>query len=246
MQHFPLPRPRARFLERAALWAVLLVGLWLASSPLRERFIAWQSQRALDVRWQQALEKHRSQPVAKPVSKVRHNFFLPKHSSARLGKTFSQPKKKPADDIPPLADASDLPDNSILWPLVRLRCPKIKLDAVVVEGTDAAQLKQGPGHDPTTSPPGGLNCVIAAHRNAYGWWFYHLHDLRPDDTMELQTPDRNYFYRVKTTRTVSVEDLSILDPPLEGAPRLTLYSCTLPKTEKRLVVVADLESDEPV
>ncbi len=136
-------------------------------------------------------------------------------------------------------------ERAPLWPLARLSCAKIRLNAIVVEGTSDAQLRRGPGHETKSSFPGGANCVIAAHRNAFGWWFYRLNELSSGDIVVLRVPGRKLVYRVAAKRTVSVRDISILKARPKTAPRLTLYTCTLPKTPRRLVVIANLQSSSP-
>lgn len=236
-----------RRIERIALWAVFAVCAFVATGPLREAFVGWQSQRALDAQWQQALEQKRA--LAVDVSahlaprkrvKTRASVHKAKHSSGavEMDSLDDTPEKNATNS------AAETLDAGFIWPLTRLSSSRMKLDAVVVEGTDVAQLKRGPGHEPLTSFPGGPNCVIAAHRNAFGWWFYRLGELRPNDFVVLQVPGEKFIYRVAFSRTVSVHDTSILEEPLRASPRLTLYSCTLPKTENRLVVVANLANSQ--
>lgn len=119
----------------------------------------------------------------------------------------------------------------------------MNLDATVVEGVSEQALRDGPGHDPHSSPVGEGNCVIAAHRNMAGWWFYRLNTLRHGDRLTVETPEQIYTYRVVKVREVPGHDLSVLRAKPGMKPTLTLYSCTLPKTTKRLVVTATLESD---
>ena len=119
----------------------------------------------------------------------------------------------------------------------------MNLDATVVEGVSEGALLRGPGHDPHSSALGEGNCVIAAHRNMAGSWFYQLHALQPGDRITLETPQEIFTYRVKQVKEVSENDLSVLRTRPNMKPRLTLYSCTLPKTAKRLVAVADLQTD---
>lgn len=244
-----------RALERLALWTIFASCSFVAVQPLRERLSAWQNQRALDAQWQQALQREKSptkttSPTATaqrksdhPVEHQRPKPTGPKqhaNTNAKNAKTKETDKnKKPSMDTQPQPEDAD-----ILWPLARLSCARMKLDAVVVQGTGDSQLKRGPGHETDTSLPGGPNCVIAAHRNAYGWWFYRLNDLQPGDFVVLQVPERKFIYRVAVSRIVSVYDTSILHSRPDAAPRLTLYSCTLPKTEKRLVVIANLSSSQ--
>ena len=219
-----------RTIERAVLGATLAVCIYVASQPLWQHLIAWHSQRTLQAQWRQAAQAaHSSAQNAHKTTSVRS------HGSAN-----PSPSHRVAQ--PPIED-----DNQIaLWPLTRLSCPKMKLDAIVVDGTDSTQLQSGPGHEIGTSWPGGKNCVIAAHRNAYGWWFYHLNLLKKGDSVVLQVPGRKMTYQVTATRTVSVRDTSILHWRAKNSSCLTLYTCTLPKTTQRLVVIANLKSSQPL
>ncbi len=249
-----------RSIERRVLWTILAVGTLVAIRPLAQDLQAWRSQSLLQAQWKEAvrLAKMRHRPKA-----AKHFVPVRAASPSKLttsGKTPSHSQPVPHAVISP----SPTPESELLswphpkqgesknsqealdplWPLVRLSCSKINLDSIVVEGTGVDQLKCGPGHEVGTSWPGEQNCVIAAHRNAYGWWFYHLDSLKRDDPIILQTPGWKYTYRVVTSHIVSVRDTSILHCQAQDAPRLTLYTCTLPKTQQRLVVVANLQKSE--
>ena len=84
--------------------------------------------------------------------------------------------------------------------------------------------------------------MIAAHRNMAGWWFYHLGRLRAGDQILLETPRQKFDYRVQALNTVPGDDLAPLRPAVAGPRLLTLYSCTLPKTTRRLVATALLKT----
>ena len=62
----------------------------------------------------------------------------------------------------------------------RIGAEEIGLDTVVVQGTDTASLRIGPGHFPETTLPGQDGTVaIAGHRTTYGAPFRHVQLLRP-------------------------------------------------------------------
>ena len=135
------------------------------------------------------------------------------------------------------------------WLPIRLLIPDIDLDAMVVQGIDGAALRRGPGHDPDSTFPGESgNCVIAAHRNMYGWWFYRLGRLGPNSIIQLRTPHETFIYKVALITTVAETETSILRAPraLRSAPRLTLYTCTLPRGSNRIIVVANLIEDKKI
>ena len=70
---------------------------------------------------------------------------------------------------------------------------------VVVEGTDADQLRSGPGHYPGTPLPGEPgNVAIAGHRTTYLHPFYNLNELVPGD--DDRHPDRPGPLRVPGVR----------------------------------------------
>ncbi|MGC9961454.1 MAG: sortase [Acidimicrobiales bacterium] len=67
-----------------------------------------------------------------------------------------------------------------------LQIPQLGLRAVVVEGTTASDLQQGPGLMPATSIPGSAGeAVIAGRKLTFGGAFAHLSDLRPGDTIDV-------------------------------------------------------------
>jgi LPXTG-site transpeptidase (sortase) family protein len=131
---------------------------------------------------------------------------------------------------------------------VQLVIPEIYLDAPVMQGIDDTALRYGPGHDPLSSQPGVPgNCVIAAHRNVWGAWFWHLPRLKKGSSIELRTSQKIYRYRVVQTRMVPDSDTSALEAPANASvSRLTLYTCTKPRTISRFVVIADLVSTAPL
>ena len=120
--------------------------------------------------------------------------------------------------------------------------PEIGINAPIVFGIDNETLKRGVGVDPLSSIPGQRgNSVIAGHRNVWGAWFWDLPRLKPGSPVYVKTPDATYTFRVAFTRVAQPTDTSLLEHPSDPKiTRLTLYTCTKPKTECRFVVVANL------
>jgi LPXTG-site transpeptidase (sortase) family protein len=122
------------------------------------------------------------------------------------------------------------------------------LDTLVVHGVDNETLRAGPGHDPLSDRPGEKgNCIIAAHRNIHGAPFWYLSKLVPNTLVNLQTADETLVYKVAFARLVTGSDTGVLErsPNPLAAPRLTLYTCTLPKSDNRFIVVANLIERQP-
>lgn len=152
-------------------------------------------------------------------------------STATTAKVF-----KPAKQ--PLETSSS---SKILRPF-RLIVPAMGLDIPVVSGTDNDALRLAPGHDPLSALPGETgNCVVASHRNVHGAYFWYLTKVKPGSLITLQTPRETFTYKVVSARVVPDNQTDLLEnhtPP--GSPaRLTLYTCTLPVTPRRFVVVAN-------
>ena len=116
--------------------------------------------------------------------------------------------------------------------------PRLDLSVMVLEGDDAAILKQGAGHIPGTAlPPGSGNIGIAAHRDTY---FRPLRFVRTNDVITLKTPAGTSRYAVTGTEIVKPSAVRVLDP----APGrdLTLVTCYpffyLGKAPERFIVHA--------
>lgn len=127
-------------------------------------------------------------------------------------------------------------------PAGRIRMPAIGVSEVFVHGTAGADLRNGPGHYPTTPLPGQRGTVaVAGHRTTYGAPFRRLDDLERGDPIELQMPYGRFGYRVERTRIVPPTALWVTDRV--GYDRLVLTAChPLYSAEQRIVVFARLES----
>ncbi len=82
--------------------------------------------------------------------------------------------------------------------LTRIKIPALGVDTVVVEGTTTNALKAGAGHYANTALPCDLgNMAIAGHRTTYGKPFANIDQLRPGDTITLETPVGRCDYEVE-------------------------------------------------
>jgi sortase A len=120
----------------------------------------------------------------------------------------------------------------------RLRIPHIHANYVMVEGTDAAALRKGPGHYPDTPLPGMPGTVgVAGHRTTYLAPFNKLDKLGKGDEVRLQMPYAVVTYRVERTRIV--KPTAVWVTKSVGYNRLVMTACH-PKysAAKRIVVFA--------
>ncbi|HEX8465140.1 MAG TPA: class E sortase [Abditibacterium sp.] len=209
-----------RALLRSLLSLAMVAGLILAVWPLGQTLYGHWNQRSLAAQWQRA-----SQPKA----------ALQKQKAAK-------PTTRAAGS-PALTSLSRAPRKKARWPLTKLSIPDIDLETFVVQGMDSAALRRGPGHDVNSSLPGTGNCVIAGHRNVYGSFFYRLDELMAGAPIVLENEDGRFTYTVNTVFVTPDTNLTVLQPPAPGAPPvLTLITCTLPHTNNRIVLQADLSA----
>ena len=102
--------------------------------------------------------------------------------------------------------------------------PRLDLDMVFVDGTDAATLKKGPGRHLDTFMPGeGELVYIAGHRTTYLAPFAHIDRLEPGDRIRLEMPYATVVYEVTRHAIVDDEDLSVLES--HGREEVALQAC---------------------
>lgn len=120
----------------------------------------------------------------------------------------------------------------------RVVIPHIHANYVMVEGTNEADLKKGPGHYPATPFPGMPGTVgVAGHRTTYLAPFNKIDKLKPGDEVKLEMPYATVTYRVERTRIVLPTAVWVTKSV--GYNRLILSACH-PKysASHRIVVFA--------
>jgi sortase A len=119
------------------------------------------------------------------------------------------------------AASAQVPKAPIGEALTRIVIPKIKLDAIVVEGDSREQLLAGPGHLTHTAAPGESgNAVITAHRDTF---FRHIYELNSGDEITLLRDGRTFHYQVTGKKIVKPDAVGVLQPASDA--RLTLITC---------------------
>lgn len=136
-----------------------------------------------------------------------------------------------------------------------IRIPRLgkRFHYVIVEGVSVADLRKGPGHYPGTAMPGQVgNFVVSGHRTTYLAPFNRLGELRPGDTILIDTRTGQFVYKVTGKKVVQPSDVSVAAPVPEH-PRatptkrlITLTTCN-PKysAAQRLIVFGRLASTTP-
>jgi len=137
-------------------------------------------------------------------------------------------------------DAPDAPVQS--GPAAIIRIPAIGLNQVVVEGSSPSDLKEGPGHLPSSPLPGEFgNSVILGHRLTYGSPFARLDQLQKGDTIDVLTGQGHFTYTVAGSQVVSPGQPDVIGPTADS--RLTLITSTSAFGSDRRAVTATLKGN---
>jgi LPXTG-site transpeptidase (sortase) family protein len=103
----------------------------------------------------------------------------------------------------------------------RIEIPRLKLSAVIFEGTDDRTLDRGVGHLAGSAAPGRRgNLVLAGHRDTF---FASLKNIREGDEIDVTGPDGAFRYVAGSTEIVAPEATEVLRSA--GGATLTLITC---------------------
>lgn len=122
----------------------------------------------------------------------------------------------------------------------RVRIQAIDMNKVIVEGTDAATLRKGPGHYPDTVLPGQRGTTaIAGHRTTYGAPFRRIDEIGGGDEIVVEMPYARFSYRFERSRIVDPSRIGVVHDV--DHERLVLTAChPLYSASQRYVVFARL------
>jgi sortase A len=120
-----------------------------------------------------------------------------------------------------------------------LEVARLNFSALVAEGDDASTLRAAIGHLPDTPLPWSSgNSALAGHRDVQ---FRPLRNIRLGDEITLTTSRGTFRYRIRETKIVQPDDLSVLAPTTGRT--LTLITCYpfvyIGHAPKRFIVHAD-------
>lgn len=127
----------------------------------------------------------------------------------------------------------------------RIELPTLERDYVMVEGTDQASLRKGPGRYPETRLPGqGGTTAVAGHRTTYLAPFRTINELEGGERIVLDLPYARLTYEVENQRIVEPTQTDVVRDV--GYERLVLSAChPLYSAEQRIIIFARLERTEP-
>jgi sortase A len=159
--------------------------------------------------------------------------YVAEREQGTLQKALEKPPKRVLERKPLKGDA-----------IGRIEIPAIGVREFVVEGTDTASLRKGPGHYPKTPLPGERGtAAIAGHRTTYGAPFRRLVDLKRGQRVIVDTPHGRYVYKVERLKFVPATELSVLRPVRHK--RLILSAChPLYSAAERVIVFTRLHHRE--
>jgi sortase A len=122
----------------------------------------------------------------------------------------------------------------------RISIRAIKANFVLVNGTDTAALRKGPGiYDDVPFPGAPGTTAIAGHRTTYLAPFRRIDQLERGDEVVVEMPYGRFTYEVEKTRIVAPTEVSVIHRVQYD--RLVLSAChPLYSAAKRIVVFARL------
>jgi sortase A len=158
------------------------------------------------------------------------SWLVAEREQGRLEQAFASPPKR-------ILEKKPLPGDAI----GQLKLPSLGREYFVVEGTETADLRKGPGHYANTPLPGERGTVaVAGHRTTYGAPFRTIDQLDPGDRITIEMPYGTFGYRVQKTRVVEPTEVSVYRKV--GYDRLILSAChPLYSAAQRIVVFARLQ-----
>jgi len=127
----------------------------------------------------------------------------------------------------------------------RIRIPRIGANYVVVDGTNAGDLRKGPGlYEQTPFPGAGGTTAIAGHRTTYGAPFRRVDQLKRGNRIIVTMPYGQFTYTVERLRIVLPTALWVINRV--SYDRLVLSAChPLYSAAKRIIVFARLTDAKP-
>jgi sortase A len=191
----PATKSRGRRLVRKLSSALIVLGVGL----LVWTAVVWQWNdpfTSLYTRWQQSKLEDQYETLAASYVAPR---IPPRTSNAGAAATV----RKEA--------ASFRRDAAAGGAIGRIVVPRLDLNMVLVNGTDTATLRKGPGRDARTYMPGqGELVYIAGHRTTFLAPFARIDSLEPGDRVTLYMPYGRFDYDVTGHRIVDSHELSVL------------------------------------
>ena len=139
--------------------------------------------------------------------------------------------------------------HSALFPLQPIKTGK-KIAAITIpsrkeripvyEGTSTDILQKGAGHYLKSALPGEKNnMILSGHRDTF---FRFLKEMKRNDSIIVETANKDYEYKITRLAVVSKHDQTILTP--KSRPVLTLTTCYpftfIGNAPKRYIVTAEL------
>jgi sortase A len=122
----------------------------------------------------------------------------------------------------------------------RIKIPRMKANFILVNGTDAASLRKGPGiYDDVPYPGMPGTTAIAGHRTTYLKPFRKINKMRKGDEITVEMPYGVFTYEVEKTRIVKPTALWVINRV--DHDRLVLSAChPVYSAAKRFIVFARL------
>ncbi len=151
------------------------------------------------------------------------SWVLQKRESADFDRLLSEQRSTQSEHAPaaasgPTTDASPAPLEGLVG---RIEIPRLKLSAVVLEGSGSVTLRHAVGHITGTALPGQRgNVGVAGHRDTF---FRGLKDLQMHDEVNFSTLRGTFRYEVDSLKIVDPSNVEVLAASAGNV--LTIVTC---------------------
>ena len=231
-------------LLKAALFVSISLGVILILYPVYTNFIAGSRETAVLSAWEDQKEEYFEEVEAEEEISDEADTGQTSQTGSEDIEGSSDNEEVTMEITGDIAGEATLDYSGLtiedFFPL-KMSIPKIEVEAIVEEGTDASSLKNGPGYEALTPLPGDEGrCTISGHRTTYGAPFNRIDELENGDLIYLETiNDELLTYIVTGMEIIRADDIWILEGT--GRKELLLTTCH-PKysAARRLVIIAEL------
>jgi len=178
-------------------WAVLV---WQYEDPFTSVYTAFE-QRGVESSYRQTFDRYAAPPAPPPTT----SLVVRRRQLDREVRRFARGLERGQA-------------------LGRIVVPRMDLNMIFVNGTDAATLKRGPGRYLGSGLPGqGELVYIAGHRTTFAAPFSRIEELRRGDRVAIEMPYGTFEYRISRRRIVKATALEVLRS--RGREEIVLQAC---------------------
>jgi len=223
-------------------WVIVLLGVILILYPTaKDRYESYQQQKILD-QWQANLQEIEEVNSETPIDESVTEFVeVETDITPTLAPTLIKPVVK-------TLSAAQIASQAYMKKHVEgvLIIDKIKLKLPILKNATQKNLALSLASIANTGKPGAFgNYAIAGHRNfTYGKNFNRLDEVVVGDLIEVDTGEKQYWYKVSEKQYVLPTDVEVLEGNKKDR-EITLITCHPMKNPTHRLIISGILVDKP-